>query len=126
MAEALLETAQVIEAPDMSQIITEDDEPVDNMFSEKQQRLLVEPLYSSWNPGRPFIAAANVGVFNAETGAVIVFIGHVAFKHRVDLLQAVDQNRVKQIGLPGGNEQAQQTSIHRTKRFAVGFSVVFH
>ena len=66
MAEALLEPVQVIEeTPDMSHIITEDDEPVDNVFSEKQQRLLVEPLYSSWNPGKPFIAAANVGIFNA-------------------------------------------------------------
>jgi len=33
------------------------------MFSEKQQRLLTEPLYSSWNAGRPFIATANVGLF---------------------------------------------------------------
>ncbi len=56
-------------------LITEDDEPVDNFFSEKQQRLLTEPLYSSWTPPpneeateaatttRPFLAAANVGVF---------------------------------------------------------------
>jgi len=72
MAEALLETIPVIEMPDMSQIITEDDEPVDNMFSEKQQRLLVEPLYSSWNPGRPFIAAANVGIFNTFHDSPIV------------------------------------------------------
>ncbi len=53
-------------------LVTEDDEPVDNLFSEKQQRLLTEPLYSSWTPlpdedqpdvKRPFLAAANVGVF---------------------------------------------------------------
>ena len=53
-------------------LVTEDDEPVDNVFSEKQQRLLTEPLYSSWTPPpeedqpdhpRPFWAAANVGVF---------------------------------------------------------------
>ena len=53
-------------------LVTEDDEPVDNIFSEKQQRLLTEPLYSSWSPQpdedhpdtpRPFLAAANVGVF---------------------------------------------------------------
>lgn len=47
-------------------LITEDDEPVDNLFSETQQRLLTEPLYSSWpgpGNGRPFLAAANVGVF---------------------------------------------------------------
>lgn len=55
----------VAEMPEMDHIITEDDTPVGNVFSEKQQRLLVEPLYSSWQPGRPFFAAANVGVFYA-------------------------------------------------------------
>jgi Uma2 family endonuclease len=52
--------------PDMSHIVTEDDIPVDNIFSEKQQRLLTEPLYTSWaGPGadRPFVALANVGLF---------------------------------------------------------------
>jgi Uma2 family endonuclease len=56
---------------DVDEIITEDDTPVDNLFSEKQQRLLAEPLYSSWTPPpvegeagpRKFIAAANVGLF---------------------------------------------------------------
>lgn len=49
-------------------IVTEDDTPVDNIFSEKQQRLLTEPLYSSWTgPGdnRPFLVLANVGLFYA-------------------------------------------------------------
>ena len=49
--------------PDMSHIITEDDEPVDNLFSAKQQRLLVEPLYTAWQEERVFLADANVGVF---------------------------------------------------------------
>jgi Uma2 family endonuclease len=52
--------------PDVQGLITEDDTPVDNLFSEKQQRLLTEPLYSSWSgpgSGRSFLAAANVGVF---------------------------------------------------------------
>lgn len=53
-------------------LITEDDEPVDNLFSAKQQRLLVEPLYASWTPplgegvegcSRNFLADANVGIF---------------------------------------------------------------
>jgi len=52
-------------APDISHIITEDDEPMDNIFSEKQQRLLTESLNTSWTPGRPFVAAANVGLFYA-------------------------------------------------------------
>ncbi len=58
---------------DVNDIVTEDDAPVDNLFSEKQQRLLTEILYSSW-PGpksdidetaerRMFLAAANVGLF---------------------------------------------------------------
>ena len=58
---------------DVHDIVTEDDTPVDNLFSEKQQRLLTEVLYSSW-PGprsdinetaerRMFLAAANVGLF---------------------------------------------------------------
>ena len=58
-----------IPIPDTSDLITEDDEPVDNLLSEKQQRLLVETLYSNasaWNKtGQPFIAAANVGIFAA-------------------------------------------------------------
>ncbi|MGE3540354.1 MAG: hypothetical protein AB7N91_23295 [Candidatus Tectimicrobiota bacterium] len=58
----------------VEEIVTEDDEPVDNLFSEKQQRLLTEPLYSSWTPPvqsdsprspRVFLAAANVGLFAA-------------------------------------------------------------
>ena len=32
---------------DIESLVTEDDTPVDNMPSEKQQRLLTEPLYSS-------------------------------------------------------------------------------
>lgn len=65
MAQTLPVPALKYEMPDMSHIVTEDDTPVDNLFSAKQQRLLVEPLYSSWNPGRQFIADANVGVFRA-------------------------------------------------------------
>jgi hypothetical protein len=34
--------------PCLDDVVTDDDTPVDNMFSEKQQRLLTEPLYSSW------------------------------------------------------------------------------
>ena len=51
---------------DIQCLITEDDTPVDNLPSEKQQRLLTEPLYSAWagpGEGRTFLAAANVGIF---------------------------------------------------------------
>jgi Uma2 family endonuclease len=78
-------------APDLKELInnlvTEDDEPVDNLFSAKQQRLLVDTLYASWTPPnsdetspvaeaaeaaeaveaapakRKFLADANVGIF---------------------------------------------------------------
>lgn len=60
------------ESPDISHIITEDDTPVDNIFSEKQQRLLTESLNSSWNPGRPFVAAADVGIFHAVKSPPVV------------------------------------------------------
>lgn len=52
--------------PKIEFLVTEDDEPVDSIFSEKQQRLLTESLYTSWSgPGdnRPFLALANVGLF---------------------------------------------------------------
>ncbi len=52
--------------PNVEHLVTEDDTPVDNWFSEKQQRLLTRSLYASWQgPGddRPFLVAANVGVF---------------------------------------------------------------
>jgi len=64
MAEVSQEVIRA-EEPDISHIITEDDTPVDNIFSEMQQRLLTRSLNCSWQPGRPFIAAANVGVFYA-------------------------------------------------------------
>jgi len=50
---------------DISHIITEDDTPVDNIFSEKQQRLLAESLNSNWKPGKLFLASSNVGIFYA-------------------------------------------------------------
>ena len=49
--------------PSFDHIVTEDGAPVDNVFSEKQMRLLTEPLYSSWKTDRPFVALANVGLF---------------------------------------------------------------
>lgn len=49
--------------PNISHIITEDDEPVD-LLTGKRQRLLVSSLYVS-NLERPFLATANVGLFGA-------------------------------------------------------------
>lgn len=51
---------------DISHIETEDDTPVDNLPSEKGQRILAEPIYSSWDGnGRKFLVCANVGIFYA-------------------------------------------------------------
>jgi hypothetical protein len=57
--------------PVVDHLVTEDDVPVDNIFSEKQQRLLTRPLYASWaatrgtmaGDSRSFVALANVGLF---------------------------------------------------------------
>ncbi len=54
--------------PVVDHLVTEDDTSVDGVFSEKQMRLLTEPLYSSWTcpAGRQsFVAMANVGLFFA-------------------------------------------------------------
>ncbi|OIP73946.1 MAG: hypothetical protein AUK48_09745 [Oscillatoriales cyanobacterium CG2_30_44_21] len=64
----MLEVADEINIiPDISDLVTEDDTPVDNFFSAELQRLLVESLYSSWaqTQQRKFIADANVGIFSA-------------------------------------------------------------
>jgi Uma2 family endonuclease len=61
--------------PDIQCLVTEDETPVDNLPSEKQQRLLTEPLYSAWTgpgEGRPFLAAANVGIFAQARNPAIV------------------------------------------------------
>lgn len=53
--------------PILDHVVTEDDTPVDSIYTEKQQRLLTEALYSSWpgpGPGRSFLALANVGLFH--------------------------------------------------------------
>ncbi len=52
--------------PDVTNLVTEDDTPLDNMFSGAQQRLLVNALRDSWTPPNKeseFVAAANVGLF---------------------------------------------------------------
>ncbi|NEN93908.1 MAG: Uma2 family endonuclease [Okeania sp. SIO3H1] len=49
--------------PDISDVITEDDTHVDNLITEKQQRLLTTTLYSSFQTDLPFLATANVGLF---------------------------------------------------------------
>ena len=58
--------------PNIDHIQTEDGAPVDNVFSEKQMRLLTESLHSSWKPDFPFVAFANVGLFYGVNIAPLV------------------------------------------------------
>lgn len=64
--------ADILEEPDISHIDIEDDEPVDNIFAEKQHRLLISSLYANWKPKEKFIALTNVGVFNSVSEPPIV------------------------------------------------------
>ncbi|MBW4524800.1 MAG: Uma2 family endonuclease [Phormidium tanganyikae FI6-MK23] len=72
MTQQLLNTEEIVTELDISHLTIEDDTPVDNIQSEKQQRLLVEPLYSSKVLPSPFLAAANVGLFYKLKGDPIV------------------------------------------------------
>jgi Uma2 family endonuclease len=54
---------EVITELDIAHIQTEDDKPVDNIFSERQQRLLVGSLYAGWKAAEPFVALSNIGLF---------------------------------------------------------------
>ncbi|MEM9691354.1 MAG: Uma2 family endonuclease [Myxococcota bacterium] len=72
--------------PDTSHLITENDDPVDNIPSEKNQRLLVGSLYASWSGPPPveldgeilseeprsFVATANVGLFDRPVNDPLV------------------------------------------------------
>ena len=49
--------------PDVSNLITEDDTPVDNLGSAKQQRFLTNILYDT-QKDRIFLADANVGIYH--------------------------------------------------------------
>lgn len=52
--------------PNIDDLVIRDGKPVESVFVEKQQRLLTEPLYSSWTgPGEgiSFKALSNVGLF---------------------------------------------------------------
>ena len=57
---------------DLADLITEDDEPVDNFPSAKQQRVLVEPLYSSAKLKRPFLADSNIAIYSTPRAQPIV------------------------------------------------------
>lgn len=54
--------------PNVDHLVTEDDTPVNNLYAEKQLRLLSEPLNSTWRngpaKGRDFMCLADVGLFH--------------------------------------------------------------
>ncbi|MDG2989859.1 Uma2 family endonuclease [Candidatus Synechococcus calcipolaris G9] len=71
-----------ISFPDANDFITEDDTPVDNIASEKQQRLLTAVLYSNLTDQR-FLAAANVGIYHTVNQPAIVPDVFVSFNVEV-------------------------------------------
>jgi len=55
--------------PNYDNLVTEDEKPVDNLYSERQHRLLTVPLIDSWKgpeEGCPRIIASDVGLFNSD------------------------------------------------------------
>ncbi|NJL49207.1 MAG: Uma2 family endonuclease [Leptolyngbyaceae cyanobacterium SM2_5_2] len=95
---ALLEDE--IPIPDASQLITEDDTPVDNLPSEKQQRLLTGCLYSNLSD-RLFLAAANVGIYHTVSKPAIVPDVFVSFNVSVPEAWWEKQNRCYLVWLFG-------------------------
>lgn len=54
-----------VEEPDVEHLVTEDDTPVDNPFSERQQKLLSDCLETSYIREGPFVAMVNVGLYSS-------------------------------------------------------------
>jgi Uma2 family endonuclease len=55
--------------PNYESLITEDDKPVDNIYSERQLQLLTTTLHDSWEgpcKGEPRFVASDVGLFFAD------------------------------------------------------------
>ncbi|MBE9058953.1 Uma2 family endonuclease [Sphaerospermopsis sp. LEGE 08334] len=69
--QVLIKDIDNCDIPDANLLITEDDTPVDNLASAKQQRLLVGSLYSSLE-NQVFLAEANVGVYHTYGEPAIV------------------------------------------------------
>ena len=78
--------------PDVSLLITEDDNPVDNFASAKQQRLLVSSLYSSLAKSN-FLAEANVGIYHTLSQPAIVPDVFVSYDVQVPEAWFEKQNR---------------------------------
>lgn len=90
---ALQTETEDVAFPDANQLITEDDTPVDNFASEKQQRLLTSILFSRLKDRQPFIAAANVGIYYTDDQPPIVPDVFVSFGVQVAKDWWAKQNR---------------------------------
>jgi len=80
------------DVPDANLLVTEDDTPVDNLASAKQQRLLVASLYSSLK-NQVFLAAANVGIYHIYGEPAIVPDVFISFDIQVPENWWEKQNR---------------------------------
>lgn len=87
------ETWEKMPEPDISDVVIEDDTPVDSWISEKQQRLLTTSLYSSLPQDEPFVALANVGLFYAEKYPPLVPDVMVSFGVKVPEDWTLKKNR---------------------------------
>lgn len=61
-----------VETPIIEHLVTEDDTPVDNIYSEKQQRLLIDPLHVNEWTNREFLASSNVAIYYVMTKQAVV------------------------------------------------------
>ena len=125
-------------SPDIRDLEIEDDTPVDNLITEKQQRLLTEPLYSQSSAlDCPFLVAANVGVFYAVRQPPIVPDVFLSLEVEVPENWREKKNRtylVWEFGKPpnvtieivsnkGGNELG--SKLRDYSRIGVAYYVVF-
>lgn len=85
----------------METLVTEDDEPMDNLFSDYQRRLLVESLRNSWHPldetgaPRKFLAATDVAVYWAVGRKPLVPDVFLSLDVELDIEQPADWWRKK-------------------------------
>ncbi|MBT9585524.1 Uma2 family endonuclease [bacterium] len=71
-------------------VITEDDEPLDSPFQERQQALLTDSLYASWKGRSKFISLRNVGVFGSLRHQNAVVVPDVLLTLDVDLMPVTE------------------------------------
>ncbi|HRQ38949.1 MAG TPA: Uma2 family endonuclease [Chloroflexota bacterium] len=147
MAEPVLERTFIYqeehELPDpvdVSHLVTEDDTPVDNIFSERQMDLLIDSLYASWSgpaDGRPFLAMANVALYFTPRQQPLVPDALISLDVETPADVWKKENRsyfIWEFGKPPdvvveivSNRKGQETEYKLTQyaRLGIGFYVVF-